>query len=275
MVQSSPGKKAKTVWQVICFTEDDWHNLAKKFKNSQTKSERRLYKVLKENFLPDLPRLFHEKEVLHRKRLLEWLPMRRGATLRRGGGALPPPSAPQSPPQPNKKLSKKHKSQSITEDKSDDDENSESKSQKNLSPAPKKRKSRELRALTDGQNQSNDSVIKPISCGRQTNNSLASATGDRILIKQSTPPPNPPANNKKDKSLEKNVKEKEKPAKEEEVVKKRGRKKKDANASVNVTKELNVSSREKEKEKVQEKILSDVLSTTADLDDLRIGMFFF
>lgn len=64
-------KKENSVWQVICFTEEDWFHLAKKFKKSTSKAERQLYKTLTENFLPELPRLFKEKEKLARKRLLE------------------------------------------------------------------------------------------------------------------------------------------------------------------------------------------------------------
>lgn len=74
-------KKVKPVWQVICFTEDDWYQLARKFRKSSSKAERQLYRTLSENFLPELPRLFQEKEVLHRKRLLEWLPRRTSARL--------------------------------------------------------------------------------------------------------------------------------------------------------------------------------------------------
>lgn len=78
---SKNNKKVKTVWQVICFTEEDWHQQARKFKDSTSKVEKKLYRTLTENFLPDLPRLFQEKEALHRKRLLEWLPRRTSTRL--------------------------------------------------------------------------------------------------------------------------------------------------------------------------------------------------
>ncbi|KAF5282395.1 hypothetical protein FQA39_LY17592 [Lamprigera yunnana] len=74
-------KKGKSVWQVVCFTEDDWFQLAKKFKKSQSKCERQLYRTLTENFLPELPRLFCEKERLARKRLLEKQPRRTSSRL--------------------------------------------------------------------------------------------------------------------------------------------------------------------------------------------------
>lgn len=82
-------KKGKSVWQVICFTEDDWFQLAKKFKESTTKVEKQLYQTLNENFLPELPRLFREKERLARKRLLENLPRRTSNRLRKQVGQYP------------------------------------------------------------------------------------------------------------------------------------------------------------------------------------------
>lgn len=82
-VNGKSARKAKTVWQVICFTQDDWHQQTRKFKDSSNKLERKLFRTLSENFLPDLPRLFHEKEALHRKRMLEWMPRRSSSRLQR------------------------------------------------------------------------------------------------------------------------------------------------------------------------------------------------
>lgn len=56
------------VWQVICFTEEDWQNLASKFKSSTNAKERELYQILDENFLPKLPQLFRERERLRRRK---------------------------------------------------------------------------------------------------------------------------------------------------------------------------------------------------------------
>lgn len=60
-----------TIWQVICFTEDDWNNLAAKFKNSKDLKERALYNILQENFLPKIPKLFKEKEAQRRRKLFQ------------------------------------------------------------------------------------------------------------------------------------------------------------------------------------------------------------
>lgn len=75
-------KKGKSIWQVICFTEQDWFHLAKRFKKSTSKAEKLLYHTLSENFLPELPRLFKEKEKLARKRLLEKQPRRTSSRIR-------------------------------------------------------------------------------------------------------------------------------------------------------------------------------------------------
>lgn len=53
-------------WQVICYTEEDWEKLAAQLKGSTAKEEKALYRVLAEDFLPEIPRLFLEKERLQR-----------------------------------------------------------------------------------------------------------------------------------------------------------------------------------------------------------------
>nr|CAD7569818.1 unnamed protein product [Timema californicum] len=55
------------IWQVICFTEEDWDKVTVNFKDSISKTERSLYRTLSEDFLPEIPRLFAEKERLQRK----------------------------------------------------------------------------------------------------------------------------------------------------------------------------------------------------------------
>jgi len=57
-----------TIWQVICFTKEDWENLTLKFKNTKNLNERALYKTLTEDFLPTIPKLFKEKEAQQRRR---------------------------------------------------------------------------------------------------------------------------------------------------------------------------------------------------------------
>ena len=59
-------EQATGTWQVICFTEEDWEKLAAQLKGSTVKEEKALYRVLAEDFLPEIPRLFAEKERLQR-----------------------------------------------------------------------------------------------------------------------------------------------------------------------------------------------------------------
>lgn len=72
-VPSGKGSKSakRSVWQVICFTEDDWRNLAGKFKRSKHENERALLLQLEENFLPNIPKIFRDKERERRNKLLE------------------------------------------------------------------------------------------------------------------------------------------------------------------------------------------------------------
>lgn len=65
---SGPLDSKDTIWQVICFSEEDWQNLAAKFKTSTNAKERELFQILDENFLPKLPQLFRERERLRRRK---------------------------------------------------------------------------------------------------------------------------------------------------------------------------------------------------------------
>lgn len=59
------------MWQVICFTEQDWLNLSNKFQKSRQPEEKELYTILTENFLPKLRVLFNEQEKQRRVKLLK------------------------------------------------------------------------------------------------------------------------------------------------------------------------------------------------------------
>lgn len=61
-------QKSDRIWQVICFTEEDWHNLANKFKDSKSRKEQSLFKCLTEDFLPNIPVIFKAKEAERRRR---------------------------------------------------------------------------------------------------------------------------------------------------------------------------------------------------------------
>lgn len=63
--------QSQSIWQVVCFTEDDWNNLVSKFKSSKNKKERALCDILQENFLPNIPKLFKDKELQRRRKLFQ------------------------------------------------------------------------------------------------------------------------------------------------------------------------------------------------------------
>ena len=48
--------------KVACFTEDDWSELCDSLSTATSKNEKILYRTLKEDFLPEIPNLFAEKE---------------------------------------------------------------------------------------------------------------------------------------------------------------------------------------------------------------------
>jgi hypothetical protein len=68
--------KRRPLWQVVCYTREDWEGITQQFADSKSNSERALHVTLKEDFLPEIPRLFEEKEKLQMKRLAELSPRR-------------------------------------------------------------------------------------------------------------------------------------------------------------------------------------------------------
>ena len=51
---------------VVCYSEEDWENLTTQFANARNRGEKQLFRTLKDDFLPEIPRLFAEKEKLQR-----------------------------------------------------------------------------------------------------------------------------------------------------------------------------------------------------------------
>lgn len=60
-VESTNGNDESTIWQVICFTEDDWNRFTNTL-NNRRENERALRHILETDFLPKLPLLFQKKE---------------------------------------------------------------------------------------------------------------------------------------------------------------------------------------------------------------------
>ncbi|XP_050600726.1 serine/arginine repetitive matrix protein 2 isoform X5 [Bombus affinis] len=65
------GKAKESVWQVVCFTQQDWSRLVEKFRDSEYDTERKLYRTLSEDFMPEIPKLFDLKEKQQRRKLLQ------------------------------------------------------------------------------------------------------------------------------------------------------------------------------------------------------------
>ncbi|XP_011502520.1 PREDICTED: uncharacterized protein LOC105365923 [Ceratosolen solmsi marchali] len=64
-------KDKESIWQVVCFTLQDWNRLVEKFKDSEYATEQKLYKILSEDFMPEIPKLFDLKEKQQRRKLLQ------------------------------------------------------------------------------------------------------------------------------------------------------------------------------------------------------------
>ncbi|OXU17702.1 hypothetical protein TSAR_001147, partial [Trichomalopsis sarcophagae] len=61
----------ESIWQVVCFTLQDWSRLVEKFKDSKHATERKLYKTLSQDFMPEIPKLFDLKEKQQRRKILQ------------------------------------------------------------------------------------------------------------------------------------------------------------------------------------------------------------
>ncbi|XP_011259799.2 uncharacterized protein LOC105253442 [Camponotus floridanus] len=64
-------KGRESVWQVVCFTQQDWSRLVEKFRDSEYDTEQKLYRTLSEDFMPEIPKLFELKEKQQRRKLLQ------------------------------------------------------------------------------------------------------------------------------------------------------------------------------------------------------------
>lgn len=160
-------------WQVVCFTESDWERLALKTEDSDNRDVQALHQVITEDFLPEIPRLFEEKERLQRKRLLEMQPRRQSTRLEKL--------------KQQKEERKKYEDLCRDEDKLKKKENKKKKQEK-----PSKTKEE----LSDSEDESHGySSSSSKKTGRQTNNSLASATG-QIVIEASQEKPGSKAESK-------------------------------------------------------------------------------
>lgn len=76
-------EEPKSTWSVACLTLQDWEDLTNKYKNSKKKHEKELYETLAESFLPEIVKMFAEKEKEERRRLLLMQPKRTSSRIER------------------------------------------------------------------------------------------------------------------------------------------------------------------------------------------------
>lgn len=73
----------QSTWSVACLTLQDWEDLTNKYKNSKKKHEKELFETLSESFLPEIVKMFAEKEKEERRRLLLMQPKRTSSRIER------------------------------------------------------------------------------------------------------------------------------------------------------------------------------------------------
>ncbi|XP_030766018.1 uncharacterized protein LOC115890048 [Sitophilus oryzae] len=207
--------KKKSIWQVICFTEEDWFQLTKKFKSSTSKPERALHHTLSKNFLPELPRLFKEKERQARKRLLENQPRRTSDRLRKldiegGDTEIKKESFDNTKEVPKEVVDKEedfghrrevHERRSKVKSEAEEEEPQidRKSEERHEMAARRKGKARQRKVSSDSSDKESTkrkktknasdkkgSTTKPAPVGRQTNNSLSAADG-QIVIQPAAP----------------------------------------------------------------------------------------
>ena len=73
----------QSTWSVACLTLQDWEDLTEKYKSSKKKSEKELHETLAESFLPEIVKMFAEKEREERRRMLLMQPKRASSRIER------------------------------------------------------------------------------------------------------------------------------------------------------------------------------------------------
>uniref|UniRef100_A0A8D9EA60 Cat eye syndrome critical region protein 2 n=1 Tax=Cacopsylla melanoneura TaxID=428564 RepID=A0A8D9EA60_9HEMI len=175
------------VWQVVCYTEEDWSALAEKTTDAPCKEEKTLHHVLTEDFLPEIPRLFEEKRNLQRKRLMEMAPRRQSTRIEKLKHSK----------EIERKLQKQKDEELRRQQEEEDRLDEEWRKQKMAKERAKRLENRERsgasrsgsedRWTTTEDNsslcsyQTSTGGLTATSTGRKTNNSLSAAMGEIIL----------------------------------------------------------------------------------------------
>ena len=70
-------------WSVACLTLQDWENLAAKYKKSKKRCDKELYETIHDSFLPEIVKMYAEKEREERRKLLAMQPKRASNRIER------------------------------------------------------------------------------------------------------------------------------------------------------------------------------------------------
>lgn len=145
---------------MVCFTESDWERLALKTEDSDNRDVQALHQVITEDFLPEIPRLFEEKERLQRKRMLEMQPRRQSTRLEKL----------------KQQKEERKKYEDLCREHEEKIKKKESRKKQDKQPKVKEDGVSDSEAESHGYSSSSSKKT-----GRQTNNSLASATGQIVI----------------------------------------------------------------------------------------------
>jgi len=70
-------------WSVACLTLQDWEDLAEKYKKSKKRCDKELYETIHDSFLPEIVKMYAEKEREERRKLLAMQPKRASNRIER------------------------------------------------------------------------------------------------------------------------------------------------------------------------------------------------
>ena len=82
-VDSDDDADNRSKWSVACLTLQDWEELTEKYKKSKKKCDRELYETLNDSFMPEIVKMFAEKEKEERRRQLMMQPKRASSRIER------------------------------------------------------------------------------------------------------------------------------------------------------------------------------------------------
>ncbi|XP_076471622.1 uncharacterized protein LOC143301304 [Babylonia areolata] len=71
----------KSGWHLVCVVTEDWEHLVARLEENGNRSQRALMRILRENFLPEIPAIQEEKEKERKKREMELAPRRLSTRL--------------------------------------------------------------------------------------------------------------------------------------------------------------------------------------------------